>query len=367
MPEYIVSGRGPRGRRVTEWFEAASADEAVRSFDELGYRDIVLHTDDVAAIHLHRAKIDKKITARDYVAMRRGGGRYLFWVFWLYRLGWKTTAAFLALLTLRRAGEGEWTWWDWLLLGMVLAPFPVAAGIKLASKGHLYWKVMDARSWGRWAEMLDLIGPLEGKVAADEFTFRKAQAIAGLGRLDEAEALVAPFADGSAIPEWYYWSRLADVYGVAQRVDRLIEAQETAARLAPANTTVLIDLALVLVRYRRDTRRARSLLDRARSHAISDIAESSVDAVEGLVALEEKDPVEARQRLERAIAGLKPFRPGNPFVGLVLDRNHAYLSLACAGEGDRAAAERHFRRAEPRLLAVGFDDLRERCRQAVGV
>ena len=115
MPEYIVSGRGPRGRRITEWFEAASADEAVRSFDELGYRDIVLHIDDVAALHLRRAKIDKKITARDYVAIRRGGGRYLFWVSWLYRLSWKTTLFFLALLAMRRVQGGEWTWWDGVL------------------------------------------------------------------------------------------------------------------------------------------------------------------------------------------------------------------------------------------------------------
>ena len=226
---------------------------------------------------------------------------------------------------------------------------------------------MDARSWGRWGEMLDSIGPLEGKVPADEFTFRKAQALAGLGRLDEAEALVAPFADSSAIPEWYYWARMTEVYGVARRIDRLIEAQEAAARLAPGNATVLIDMALMLVRYRRDTRRARALMDQARSHAISDLAESSVDAVEGMLAFEEKDPAEARRRLERAMNGWKPYRPGNPYVGLVLDRDRAYLALACAGEGDRAAAERHFHRAEPRLRALGFDDLLERCRQAVGV
>lgn len=367
MPEYIVSGRDPRGRRVTEWFEAASADEAARSFDELGYRDIVLHTDDVAAIHLRRAKIDRKITASDYVVMRRGGGSYLFWVAWLYRMCWKSSSIFLAILALRRARESEWTWADWFVLIVVLGPFPLAAWIKLRGQAQLYRKVMDARSWGRWQEMLDRLGPLEGKVPADEFTFRRAQALAGLGRLDEAEAAVAPLGDGRAIPEWFYRARLAELYGSAGRYDRLLETQEAAARLAPANATVLLDLAFATARFRRDTRRARSLLNEARSHAISDVAASTVDAVEGMLALEEKDPAEARRRFERANAGLKPYRPGNPYVGLVLDRNRAYLALACAGEGDRAAAERHFYGAEPRLRALGYDDLLERCRQAVGV
>jgi hypothetical protein len=54
-------------------------------------------------------------------------------------------------------------------------------------------------------------------------------------------------------------------------------------------------------------------------------------------------------------------------MGLVTDRLRASLALACAGCGDRAGAERQFRRAEPRLIALGMDDLLERCRHAVGV
>jgi hypothetical protein len=54
-------------------------------------------------------------------------------------------------------------------------------------------------------------------------------------------------------------------------------------------------------------------------------------------------------------------------MGLVTDRLRASLAMAYAACGDRSGAERQLRRAEPRLIALGMDELRERCRHAVGV
>ena len=367
MPEYIVSGRDPRGRKVTEWFEAASASEAVRSFHELGYTEVVLHVDDVAALSLRRAKIGKQFTARDYLAMRRGGGSYLFWVFKLYQMSWKTTGLLFLFLIFRRVEEREWTWWDGVLLILVVGPFLMAGWLKLTGRSQGFRRLMDARSWGRWRQMLERLEPLQTKLSPDEFAFRKAQALAGLGRLDEAEAVVAPFADGSAVPEWYYWARITEVYGIAHRTDRVVESLETAARLAPENGTVRIDLAIAMLRYRRDTRRARALLDEARTYAVSDLAEPLFEAAEGLLALELKDPGRASELLAASIHQLSYYRAGNPYMGLVTDRLRASLALAYAASGDRAGAERQFRRAEPRLIALGMHDLLERCRHAVGV
>ena len=55
-----------------------------------------------------------------------------------------------------------------------------------------------------------------------------------------------------------------------------------------------------------------------------------------------------------------------PLMGAAVARNHAYLALATAALGDRKLAERHLRRALPRLRALGQDDLVERCEAAVG-
>ena len=47
MLEYLYTAINPKGRKVTEYIEAESADTAVRFLGERGYSDIVLHTDDV--------------------------------------------------------------------------------------------------------------------------------------------------------------------------------------------------------------------------------------------------------------------------------------------------------------------------------
>ena len=53
-------------------------------------------------------------------------------------------------------------------------------------------------------------------------------------------------------------------------------------------------------------------------------------------------------------------------TGVLIDRIHAYLTLACAATGDLPAAEEHFRIAEPRLRAFETTDLIERCQAALG-
>jgi hypothetical protein len=50
-----------------------------------------------------------------------------------------------------------------------------------------------------------------------------------------------------------------------------------------------------------------------------------------------------------------------------LDRIRAHLALTLAALGDHAAAEREFRLAEPRLVALRRDELLARCRQALEI
>jgi Tfp pilus assembly protein PilF len=88
---------------------------------------------------------------------------------------------------------------------------------------------------------------------------------------------------------------------------------------------------------------------------------------EGVLALEEGDPAQAGQHLEQALSGMERFRHSSPLMGVMIDRAHSYLALACVAQGDQAAAEQHFRQAEPRLRALAtMDDLLTRCEQALG-
>jgi len=120
------------------------------------------------------------------------------------------------------------------------------------------------------------------------------------------------------------------------------------------------------VAYRRDPRAARSYLDRAREHAMSDLMAPFATAIEGQIRLEEGHPREARALLERAYEGAYALRHATPLMGAMLDLMRASLALACAGEGDLEAARRHYQAARPRLVALGVDDLIARCEQALG-
>ena len=127
------------------------------------------------------------------------------------------------------------------------------------------------------------------------------------------------FANGRHIPEWHYWARLGSVYSAARQFDQLIAAGERAAELAPENSTVLIDLADSLLRYRGDTVRARLVLKQAKSHAISDLAACFLTMVEGKLALEEGDAPEAVRRFAQSQTQFGAHRFATPLVGAPTD------------------------------------------------
>jgi tetratricopeptide (TPR) repeat protein len=250
-------------------------------------------------------------------------------------------------------------------LMVMLAPFLIAFLMPLIGSVRRYPRVSQAASWGRWEEVLRLLSTLPKSVPAYSKALRHAEALAGLGRLDEALGVFEPFADNGEIPEWLYWLYRAEIYAVARHGNDVVRAVERAAALAPENSTVLIRCALSLLRFKRDTNRASELLTRARAHAISDLTAPVLEIAEGMLALETGDSVQARKRLESALAELKRLRMGAP-LGLVRDLAHAYLAIACAQVGEINMALYHFHRAAPRMRARGWDDLMQRCEHALG-
>ncbi len=88
--------------------------------------------------------------------------------------------------------------------------------------------------------------------------------------------------------------------------------------------------------------------------------------VEGLIRLEEGNPREARELLERARKMADGFRHSSPEMGSLADQIRAGLALAHAAEGDLEAARRHYKLARPRLVALRIDHMIERCEKAIG-
>ena len=367
MPKYLVSGLDDRGHRATEAISAASADDAVRRFSARGRTDVVLHSDEVIA-HLFQPKSLQHLTPRDYLAIGRSSRLGFMWrlIVRLYRSQWWVFAIGIALIAGRRALDVRWTVLDTVAVAFILSPFAIVVFSELFSPSRKYARAMAYNAWGRWADMLAALPAVRPYLPAPQYAFHEAKALAGLGQVNEALETVRPFADDPKTPAWLYWGQMADVFNAAKLPDRAIECGERAVEHAPDNVTVLIDLAMLLLRHRRDAARARPLLEQARQHAISDLIRPFLMMAEGILAVEEKRPDRARPILEESLKEAERFRHASPLVGAAMDRIHAYLSIVCAALGDSLAAEEHFRLAEPRMRAFEANDLLDRCSKALG-
>ncbi|WP_165246545.1 tetratricopeptide repeat protein [Paludisphaera soli] len=372
MPEYLLTGRDATGKTVTESVEAGSTDEAVRIAREaMGLDEVVLHTDDAGALYSRQADVAGAISPRDYLRFRdlpAPIAGLLVLSRNLYRGRRWTMLLALGVVAFRRWDGRPWSWVDWLATAYLLAPalFAAAAQIFRGEAGS-YERMIDAVAWGRWEEVLRLVDELQGSnVPPEELAFQRARALAGLGRVEEGLAAVAPYGDGEVMPEWLYLGRLPDVLCAAQRFEEARAAMERALELAPDNPTILLDMARFEARHGDDPRRARELLEEAREHALSDVVVPFALALEGQIVRAEGRPREAVALLEEARGRLSAFRHASPLIGVSLDYIEADLALAHAAAGDADAASRHARRALPRLRAQGDSVMIGRLRSALG-
>ncbi|HEV7226117.1 MAG TPA: hypothetical protein VGN42_25645 [Pirellulales bacterium] len=370
LREYILSAKNEAGKQITERVDAASADAAVETLRRRGLSEIVLHTDDVGAVYTQQSKIEQHISPKDYLGFRQPRGylgRVAFVARNTYAPNWKWKLGILVVLTARRWMDSTWGAPDYLAIGILLAPLAWAFVSQVSTPVLRYHKFFELVAWGRWSEVLQESDRLQGRLPEREIRWQRAKALAGLGRLAEGLEFVAPLASDPDAPRWLYFSRLSDVYAAANDWEAALTSLEKASAIAPGNATILIDLAMSLLTRQRDLPRARQLLEQARAHALSDALAPAAAAVEGVLLLEEHKPDQARVKLEAGMAGLNKFRAASPLMGALLDRFRAYLALALAAVGDRAAAEREFRLAEPRLVALRRDELLARCRQAIAI
>lgn len=370
LREYILSAKNAAGKQITERVDAASADAAVETLRRRGLSEIVLHTDDVGAVYTQQSKVEQHISPKDYVGFRRPRGypgRVAFVARKIYAQNWKWDLGFLIVLAARRWTDAPWGLLDYSAIGLLLLPLAWASASQVSTPGLVYRRFLELVAWGRWDEVLQESERLQGRLPEREIRWHRAKALAGLGGLAQGLEVVAPLASDPDAPQWLYFSRLSDVYAVANDWEAALTSMEKALAIAPDNATILIDVAMSLLQRQRDLPRARQLLEQARTHALSDVLAPVAEAAEGILLLEERKPDQARLKLEAGLASLNKFLAASPLMGALLDRFRAYLALALAALGDRTAAEREFRLAEPRLVALRRDELLARCRQAIAI
>jgi tetratricopeptide (TPR) repeat protein len=361
MPTYLFTARDREGREVTESIEAPSGDWVVLKLHKDGYSDIVLHTENVAANY---TKMVEGLSAKDYLAFRRKPTRLgdAWWI--AQRIYWQTAllhVGAIALLGYRRFAGTPLGVTDIVAAGILVLPIVWALVSQLTNWVYTYNRMVDASGWGRWEEVLALAAKLKGKAPPEELAFRNARALAGLGRVSEAFNILKPFGDGQAMPLWMYHARLGEVYVVLKQYDKCVENAELAVKLAPGDPTMLLDLAGTLLRFQPDLPRIEKVLDEVRFHAVSDMLSPILEMTEGALKFEQGYPHEAKVKLESGLKRWLDLGLDEALTGPITDRGYMYLALACARLGDMTGAQAYYQLAAPRLKALNYDDLLERC------
>jgi hypothetical protein len=314
---------------------------------------------------------DRFLSPRDWVRIRDSSpylGMVLFQIGKAYAHNWWVYVLALGLLAIRIWMRMPWWPWDSLAIAILVLPLILCPLIVLrGSLADKYWRVTEARAWGRWNEVLTSLPAFRDKLPAHEMVFMEAQALAGLGKLDEALNRIQELANDKQVPAWMYWARLAGVCATAHDFKASLAARQKTAELAPHEQAVLLDYAMALVEHEHDPFRARQFLVEAKKHAISDSMAFAVDQCEGMIALEEGDAAAACEHLHRALGKAKRLRYASALMGAAIDRIHTVLALAHAAAGERNTALDHYRIAEPRLQALRRDDLIQRCEAALGL
>ncbi len=354
--EFLATVRRGRGKRTTVNVLAGSADDALRKLRDQGYDQVTLHTDDVSSLTLQQRKHAAILTPRDYLIIRDTPydlGTAIAWIRAAFRKTWVTNLILALVLVQLRLTGWPWGILDTILLVAIL--FPILVGfmpvLATSPRRARYRQLLKDMHWGRHEKVLARLERLRG-VPARELIRCKARALAGLGRVDEALALLEPLADGVATPRWYYHALRGQIYDAAQDLPASIREQETALALAPDNSTILIGLGRRVIWHERNAKRARGLLDQARTHAISDLQEPHVLLLEGLILLEENRPHDALVILDHAYR-LFHARRHQPASFLPLDETRLAQARAHAALGDRARALKLYASVYPRLVANG--------------
>lgn len=359
MPDFYFTATDRTGKRTTSMLEAASSQAVILELESADYSNIVLHTDDFAAAQseLMPKKIaeEHRLPAAEYVEIRSltAGG---FFQFLLKKLYWQTrwyylVAVILLYFFLRESDQfvGAFLFTSLLLL---LIPVGIAVKATWFSRTRKYFQLLEAFTWGRWNEVLELIPKLRKHIPAIELSGRKASALAALGQLDAGLEVMAPYADAPEIPPWIYFTRLAEVYEYAHKEEQSLDCRLQAYEVAPENSTVLLGYANTLLKQNKDPQLAQKLIQAAEQQPISDMLEIVLPLIQGLLELNLGQPRLAFHLFVEGQKRLQPLLKSQSVARLYLDVSRAYMAIALAELGEKEQAETQFQLALPRLQAL---------------
>lgn len=385
MAKFYLTATSAEGQRETKAVKADSLAQARQKLIDRGWTDIVIHTDDVWAINQTDIP-DSPFSPDEYIKLA-GISRFGFFLMMLEKLYKQWATPVLLGCVALGLGVVFLEWWA-IILGTILLVVPLRLAYSAAfgdTAKRRYDALVLAASWYRWDDVERLLPQQRIGFPLEERAFRSAEVLAGRGDLDGAIKRYDSMIAGHNVPEWFAETRRAPLCLIAQKlawkqagengavqrfdtaiVDRALQHYAHAVELDEAQAVTRIDYAKTALKYRRDVRTAKRLLESASELPAAELALFFADYVRGILVLEENSPEEAIQLIRQFQQKMSSFM-GNPVVLGVIDEASMFLTLAYAQAGLEEKAQKQFKRCEPRIIANNELELHARCRQALGL
>ncbi|SRR5258708_4464236 len=368
MPTYLWTGKDRYGNPTVQRISAPTVEQAKAVLVECGHTDLQLQLEDVTDTLRQKHPNAPVISAEDQLRFLRAGSITAREVLQKSFMRSKGTIFLFGLLLAWSIYRGNvWT----IVLsaaGILFVPF---VHFWFAQAGLYYSKLVKAGVWYRWEEVLACVERLKRakrrtKLAVGDagFCFHQAQALAGLGRFDEALAELARSFGAPGMPRWRHLALQAAICDIAKRTDQALECSEQAIQEGFPKSSLWIDYAFRLIRYRKDTARARSALEKAKQMEIVQLALPHLPLCQGLIARQEKDYATARICLEEALRGFQERSQHKLIEGVTL-LTKAYLCCVHGALGDTEQAKKLYAETKQFLIARKEDELLADCKNAV--
>jgi len=371
MPNFIWTAKDRQGKPMIRELSAETIEESKAMLLAEGYTDLELKSDEIIdASRRVYASINKGRKSSPEELVRNSGNlqqttlklilETIIHDCWLYIM--------MISMMILVFGNGQKILT--VIIGIVLLSWLIFR-IWLRLPEIYYAKLNKAKEWHRWQGVLRIAKRCEQirsmhiiKLPQTELIQSRAQALAGLGRLSEALAEFQQYENQPGVQSWLYKAQLAGIYGIAKEYDMSLEYMWKAIQEKPT-PTLYLDFANRLLRYKKDTIKAREALSEVEKSTIIDIARPHYLLCKGILAYIEGDYDFSKMQIMASLKIVdndrnRPFRDG--FISVI----NSYLCCVLAKLGDLTTAKKCFEKAREYLIATGEKELMMECQKAIG-
>lgn len=342
--EFLFAANDPEGNPVSDTVVASDAADAKSQLARMGYRDVRMQTGDL--VHFKAPEhFDASVAA---VMMEIHSDSLAVAVLKIYRARWiDFLPGVLVLGWALWSGRSPWWGLGLLVAGMIWTTYKALPTV-------LYTQVLWARVQCKYERGLRYVAWLRmlsktNETLAVACGAERSNMIAGLGRLDEALALFAPYAD--RVAHVTYLTHVAAIYESAGRRDAMIDVQRQQLAARGNCKEMCIDLAFSLVRYTEHYDEARTLVAQIHPSQCADLPASGLRVVRALLDQADGRHAEALSALQAEHAVMSRYT--SPLMVAMSTELRAYIALSVKALGKKDAAAAMWRELLPFMQLHG--------------